>query len=237
MNRKRIWELDALRGVLILLVIGAHGLFDAVYLYRILDWEFPPLYMAITAFGGALFPWMSGISVTLGSHCVKRGLTVFAGGMIITAVTLGMYFLNFADADIIIYFGVLHCLGVCMLCWPLFKKLPVWALASIGTALLLAGIAVRNVRVNTWLLVPLGLVPYGFASSDYFPLMPHLGIFLLGAVLGKTLYASKTTRFPKVNTENPVVRFFCFCGKHSLLVYLIHQPILSLIFWLIANAR
>ncbi len=237
MKSKRIWELDALRGTLILFVIIAHALYDAVWLYGILDWEFPPVYLAITAFGGALFPLMSGISVTLGSHSVRRGLTVLTGGMLITAVTLGMYLLNFADSSIIIYFGVLHCLGVCMLLWPLFRKLPAKWLCILGTVLTAAGLLLWGRRVNTWLLIPLGLPPYGFASSDYFPLLPHLGIFLLGAFAGKTLYAEKKTRFPQVNDRIPPLRFLCFCGRNSLLVYLIHQPVLSVLFTLAVMAK
>ena len=54
---------------------------------------------------------------------------------LMTYSTVGMYLLDFADRGSIIYFGVLHCLGVCMLLWPLFRKCPVWLLAALGVIL------------------------------------------------------------------------------------------------------
>ena len=154
--------------------------------------------------------------------------------MICTLVTYGMYYFKLAGSSIIIYFGVLHCLGACMLLWPLFKKCPWWLLAVIGLILTAVGFYIdANVRVDHLWLMPLGLHVTGFLTSDYFPLLPYLGIFLLGAVLGKTVYAKKETLLPKVNADNPIIRFFLLCGKHSLWVYLLHQPLLAGIFYLI----
>lgn len=115
-----------------------------------------------------------------------------------------------------------------MLLWMLFKKLPVPALAILGILLAVVGLYLKNnVRVDFPWLIPFGVPSYSFASSDYFPLLPNFGYFLVGAALGKRLYPSRQTLFPKVNAENPVIRFFSFWGKHSLLIYLLHQPILA----------
>ena len=77
-------------------------------------------------------------------------------------------------------------------------------------------------------------VPWeGFISSDYFPLLPNLGYFLLGSALGKTLYRKKESLLPKVNEKNILIRFFAGCGRQSLWLYLLHQPVLSGIFYLI----
>ncbi len=81
--------------------------------------------------------------------------------------------------------------------------------------------------------MPLGLPWKGFISSDYFPLLPNLGYFLLGAFLGRTLYKNKESLLPNVSTDNPVIRFLLLCGKHSLWIYLLHQPVLSAVFSLI----
>lgn len=73
----------------------------------------------------------------------------------------------------------------------------------------------------------MGFVTRGFASSDFFPLLPNLGYFLIGASLGRILYQEKHTLLPNVNENNPIIRFFSFFGKNSLLIYLLHQPILA----------
>ena len=170
------------------------------------------------------FAAMGGTCATLGSGHTRRGLLVFACGMVCTAVTLGMYLLGFSGQEIIIYFGVLHCLGVCMLLWGGFRKLPTWALGVLGAALTAAGLWLRTRYVSFPWLIVLGFAPDWFASSDYFPLFPNLGYFLLGAVLGRALYAEKKSLLPR---ENPPAKALQWMGRKSLLIYLLHQPILA----------
>lgn len=236
--KKRIWELDCLRGICILGVVIVHLIYDLVELYGILDWEYPALFVFIKDWGGILFLLLSGICVTLGSRSIRRGTLVFACGMVCTVVTYGMYYFKMANIGIIIYFGVLHCLGVCMLLWSLFKKCPWWLLAVIGIVLIAAGFYIdKNIYTDHLWLMPLGLHTNPFYTSDYFPLLPYFGFFLLGAVLGRTAYAKKETLLPKVNAQNPVIRFFLLCGKHSLWIYLLHQPLLSGICYLIITLQ
>ena len=232
--KKRIWELDVLRGVCILGMVVVHLIYDLQTFFSLPFLADSRLFDLIKQWGGVLFLLISGICVTLGSHPVRRGLIVFACGLTCSAVTAGMYVLNMADKSIIIYFGVLHCLGVCMLLWPLFKRLPVWALGLLGLGLTVLGLWISgNVVVDFPWLIPLGLVPGDFASSDYFPLLSNLGFFLVGACLGKTLYRKKETLLPRVNPANPVLAFFTRLGKWSLPVYLLHQPIITGLLYLI----
>lgn len=232
--KKRIWELDVLRGVCILGMVVVHLIYDLQTFFSLPFLADSRLFDLIKQWGGVLFLLISGICVTLGSHPVRRGLIVFACGLICSAVTAGMYFLNMADKSIIIYFGVLHCLGVCMLLWPLFKRLPVWALGLLGLGLTVLGLWISgNVVVDFPWLIPLGLVPGDFASSDYFPLLSNLGFFLVGAFLGKTLYRKKETLLPRVNPANPLLAFLTRLGKWSLPVYLLHQPIITGLLYLI----
>lgn len=227
--KNRVWELDALRGLCILGMVIVHFVYDLVYLYGIVSWEYPAWFSFIVNWGGVLFLLISGICATLGSRSVRRGLVVFACGMICTAVTYGMYRLGFADSSLTIYFGVLHCLGACMILWWLLKRLPTATIAVLGVALAAAGLYLREMRFDCsmWLM-PLGLIPSSFASSDYFPLMPNLGFFLLGAVLGRTVYQKKESLLPGKGESVPL-RFLQLCGRHSLWIYLLHQPILSAI--------
>lgn len=232
--KKRIWELDALRGLCILGMVVVHFVYDLVELYGLIKWDYPPLFTFVQQWGGVLFLLISGICVTLGSRCIRRGALVFGCGMVVSAVTFGMYHFGFSGKGIIIYFGVLHCLGACMLLWPVFRKLPHWALALFGAVLVAVGLYLRTLPgVNFPWLMPLGLPWEGFASSDYFPLLPYLGFFLLGSALGKSVYRNKESLLPRVNTNHFLIRFFLLCGKQSLWIYMLHQPILSGIFFLI----
>lgn len=228
--KKRIWELDAFRGLCILGMVIVHLIYDVVTLYRLIDWEYSPIFIFISQWGGTLFLLISGISATLGSRSVRRGLIVLGCGAVVSGVTLGMYLLRFANKSIIIYFGVLQCLGLCMLLWPLFKRCPSWMLAVAGGIFAAVGVYLRNVvLVDFPWLVWLGFTFPGFATADYFPMLPNLGFFLLGAVIGRTVYREKESLFPKVSPKNPVVRFLTFFGKHSLLIYMLHQPVIAIL--------
>lgn len=222
--KSRIWELDALRGVCILCVIVVHFLFDLSF-FGGLDLTLPAWYVFLQEYGGAIFVVLSGVCVTLGSKSVRRGLIVFSCGMLITAVTYGMYRLGMSGADVVVKFGVLHLLGVCMLVYPAFKKLPPAMLTVLGLVIAITGYAIRGIIVPQHWLFPLGLTYEGFTSSDYFPLFPQLGYFLIGAAIGKTAYREKRTLLPGSFQKTGIARFFCWCGRQSLFIYLLHQPI------------
>lgn len=227
MEKQRIWELDAFRGLFVLGMVAVHLIYNLQSFFQLPVLAESRLYQFVSDWGGVLFFLLCGICVTLGSRPVRRGLIVFGCGLVISGVTGAAYLLDMADKSFVIWFGVLHCLGACMILWPVMKKLPWWALLMAAAVVIPAGLAVNNMRFKTGMwLVFLGFMPSGFASSDYFPLLPFFGFFLVGAVLGKTLYKNKKTLFPRVSPENGFIRVFCWIGRQSLLIYILHQPIL-----------
>lgn len=224
MTGKRIWELDALRGLCILGMVAVHAVFDATELFGLIRWTYPPAFVLVKNWGGVAFLLLSGICATLGSRSTRRGVTVLLCGMLITAVTLAGQRLGMVDADMVISFGILHCLGCCMVLWRPVCRLTGKRLALLGFALAAAGALVSRMTAPFPWLISFGLLPADFASADFFPLLPNFGFFLLGAALGKGLYGQKCSRVPGGNA--PVSKFFQFCGRHSLPIYLLHQPVL-----------
>ncbi len=224
---KRIWELDVFRGICILAMVLLHLLYDLQHLFGLLSGENAVLSFVMD-WGGVLFFLLSGICVTLGRHPIRRGSAVLACGAAVSAVLWELIALGFLDSRMMVYFGVLHCLGACMLLWPIFRRLPWPILFLFGAVFTAVGLSLTKKVFPTGIwLVPLGLMPPGFVSADYFPLLPFLGFFLLGAVLGRTLYKNRTTLFPNANTANPLICFFSRIGTWSLPIYLLHQPVIT----------
>lgn len=199
-------------------MVAVHLVYDLTELYPVLTWQYPPIFSFLMNWGGIAFFLISGICVTLGRRHLRRGTVVFGCGLLVSAVTALM-------GATPIRFGVLHCLGLCMLLWGAFKNAPAKLLCAFGIAFAVLGWIFAKMTVSAPYLYPLGLTAPGFQSADYFPLLPYLGYFLLGACCGKTLYKSRRSIFPHA----PNLRFFCLCGRHSLFIYLIHQPLLILI--------
>ena len=234
--KKRIWELDAFRGICIIGVVIVHFVYDLVDLYKIIDWQYPEWFWFIKQWGGVLFLLLSGVCATLGQRPARRGFVVFGAGLLISAVTWVMHtYLGFSKG-IIIYFGVLHCLGVCMIIWPCFRSLPWWQLLALGIGLVVLGINFSEMYVETPYLFPFGLITRDFASSDYFPLLPHFGFFMIGAAMGKIVYKKQRSLLPALDGA-PVIRFFQWCGRNSLWIYLLHQPLLNGICLAIKNMK
>jgi len=121
-----------------------------------------------------------------------------------------------------------------MMLWPLFRRANSALLAFVALAMIVLGLWLRTVGFSFPWLTALGFAPYGFASSDYFPLFPNLGYFLLGAVLGRALYAEKKSLLPR---ENPPAKALQWMGRRSLLIYLLHQPILAAVVGAIAMIK
>lgn len=222
----RIWELDAARGFCILGMVAVHLVYDLTELYPVLTLTHPAFFLLLKNWGGIAFFLISGICVTLGRRHLRRGATVLGCAFLVSAVTA-------LAGAMPIRFGTLRCLGSCMLLWSMFRRCSAPALACFGTAISVLGLIFDKITVSADFLYPLGLTAPGFESADFFPLLPYLGYFLLGAALGRKLYRDRCSRVPRF-LPDPLTRFLCACGRHSLWIYLLHQPlILLLLEWIL----
>lgn len=229
--------LDSIRGITLLSMIFYHGAWDLVYLYGV-KWDW---YHGMGAYIWQqsicqTFIFLSGFCWLFGKKPFKRGLIVLGSSILVSAVTC----LFLPDSRVV--FGVLTFIGSAMLLMipfdKLFKKIP----AEIGIFIsLLLFLLTRNVNKgylgfetfnvvklpDTWYrgmaAAYLGFPPPSFFSTDYFSLIPWLFLFFAG------YFASYI--FQKRNAFG--ASFFTwglsplsFLGRHSLLIYLIHQPVL-----------
>ncbi len=232
----RYWEIDFLRGIAILLMIVLHFFVDLSIL-RILEF---PFRWAIWSFWqkatAAIFLLLAGICLIISHHHeiqqntgkgqrlfkkhLKRGLVIFGYGLLITIVT------RIYLKEGYVVFGVLHLIGATIiLSYPLLTLR--YLNLFLGAGVIIVGFYLNSFHFTFPWLLWAGFQKNGFYSVDYFPIFPWLGYVLIGLFLGNRLYSPKGRMFPLNDCSRLLwVRGFCYLGKHSLMVYLIHQPLL-----------
>jgi uncharacterized membrane protein len=237
-TRQRVWEIDFLRGLSIILMVGYHLLFDLGEfrgVERFLGFSTDLSTTAWTIaqmFFATVFIALSGISSTLTRSNVRRGLRLLAVSILVSAATYVF------DPSSAVFFGILQCLAISMLLYgAAFEKAAPFALTLAGAVVVGLGAALPPIRKALTLrfdwLLPFGLHSPSFSSFDYFPLVPWFGVFLVGAALGRTLYAPKRSLLP---WRLPIT-FVNFAGRHSLLIYIVHQPVIMGVFYLLGPAK
>ena len=226
--------LDELRGLDLISMMLYHACWDLIYIFGIwINW-YPALPGHIWQQSICwVFILLSGFCVPLGHHTLRRGAQVFGAGVLVTAVTL-----LFMPQDRVV-FGVLTLLGSAMLITgllePWLQKVP----AQVGLVISAVLFALTyHTQDGFWQLGPwhtalprswyanlftafFGFFPAGFFSTDYFPLLPWLFLFWAGYFVHRCVGRARM---------EPLRRSVCaplgWLGRHSLVLYLLHQPVI-----------
>jgi uncharacterized membrane protein len=236
-GRGRIYLMDELRGFAVFCMVFYHGFYTFGYLFgNDVGIYFFRFFMPAEPFFAGMFLFISGIASNLTHSNLARGTKLLAVALGVTLVTW-----IFVPEDVIT-FGVLHFLSICMILFGLLKPyadrfrfswIPVIlcfvfyfltrgvprGFFGYGPGL---GIALpQSLYAFSW-LAPLGFPGAGFESSDYFPMLPWVFVFAAGTFVGKL---AKAGRFPEITyrSQVPVLSWF---GRHALLLYLFHQPVI-----------
>lgn len=243
-GKRRLHLIDTVRGLALLSMIIYHGCYDAVAFFQA-DW---PWYRGLAALLWQqsilwTFVLVSGASCHFSSNSLRRGLIVFAAGVLITLVSY------LATPSAVIYFGVLHMLGLamilCCLGRPFWRHIPPLAGFAVFFLLFLFTYGLPNgyLGLLSWQFIPLdpffyrgdflfwlGLPTPNFYSADYVPLIPWFFLYMTGYYgweLAKNRHFLRrfgAWRLPLVS----------WLGRNSLFVYLLHQPLLLGICYLLS---
>jgi uncharacterized membrane protein len=229
----RIAGVDALRGGALCLMFVYHFSFDLRYYHVIAsDFEHDPFWLGFRALIVASFMGLVGISLVLAdragattAHFWKR-IGIIAACAI--AASIGSFILF---PRTFIYFGILHCIAVAsILAWPLVRR-PRVALV-LGIAVIVAGVAFSHPLFDERAWSWLGFTTHKPATEDYVPLAPWAGVVLVGITLGRAL---DRAAFRPLGVLRNAPRWLRFLGRHSLIVYMVHQPILLGMLWIVAG--
>ena len=237
MNKNRYVLLDTIRGIVLISMIIYHASWNLVYIYEV-NW---PWYKSYGAYLWQqsicwTFILLSGFCFSFGRKHLKNGLIVFGSGILVTIVTLIAMPVNR------VVFGVLTCIGSCILLLTFTEKL--WKRVPAEEGIILSFLiflftkninsgylGFGNLRMvelpkewyGNYFTTFIGFPFAGFYSTDYFSLIPWFFLFLTGfyccGVFGK--YGLLNRKFMRKG-----IRFFAFLGRYSLLIYLLHQPLI-----------
>lgn len=235
----RLWEVDVARTVAIVMMVIYHVGWDVHFLAPQLAIDpFSGGWRALQVATGSSFLFIVGVSLAISQgrsdargaswraayrRHARRAATVIGAALLVSVAT----FVALGSEDYI-RFGILHCIGASMLIAPFFWRLGPWV-AVLGGGAIVAGIALTSVEVGTSWLLWLGLRPdSGSAGVDYYPLLPWIGPVLIGLAVGALLYPhGKRGRFTEWLRTPPRGGIAIGSpGRHSLPIYLVHQPIL-----------
>lgn len=239
MEKLRYGLLDSLRGLVLISMIFFHACWDLVYIFG-KDWHW---YLGTGAYIWQQsicwsFILLSGFCWSLGRKPGKRGLIVFLAGALVSLVTI------FFMPDNKVIFGVLTLIGSCMLITVLLNKGLKYVPAGAGLAVFIVlFILTRNVnygylgfeKLNLirlpealykgWVMTFLGFTDPEFYSADYFSLFPWIFLFLTGYFLYRVIGVANGRKILDKYCRQGAEPF-SFLGKHSLIIYMLHQPVI-----------
>lgn len=236
----RYWEVDVVRGIAIVLMVFYHLTWDLNF-FGVVEvnmvsgpWSWFARSIAtmfITVMGVSLVLSSNrlrarGVEGNLWAKYLRRGAKIFGLGLLITVATY--FFLDFRGGRGFVVFGILHAIGFSiMAAYPFLPYRRRWLSLLLGLIFVAVGVYLEGRASTSPWLIWLGVKQVGRLMVDYYPVLPWFGVALLGIVLGHALYPGGQARFSLPNDLYlPPVRFLSFLGRHSLLIYLIHQPIL-----------
>lgn len=202
--------LDELRGLDLVSMMLYHACWDLVFLFDVnMRWYAGTpgrLWQQTICW---VFILLSGFCAPFGRYMLRRGTVVFGAGAVVTLATL----VFMPEGRVI--FGVLTFLGTAMLfavCYPVSLG---WVGLG-GWKLMLP----QSLYAN-YFTAFFGFYPDWFYSADYFGLLPWLFLFWVGYYLHKAVGRRRM---------EPLRRSVCpalgWMGRHSLLLYLLHQPVI-----------
>jgi uncharacterized membrane protein len=226
----RIPGVDAVRGFALCLMFVYHFAFDLRY-YGVVaaDFESDPFWLAFRALIVSAFMGLVGVGLVLAHRASATPARFWKRVGVIAACALAVS----AGSWIVfprtfITFGMLHGIAVAsVLAWP-FVARPRTAF-GIGCAVIVAGLAWSHPAFDTRALSWIGFTTTKPATEDYVPLAPWAGTVFVGIAVGHVLVRRDFRALTRVNAAPAWLRWL---GRHSLAVYMVHQPILLGVLWL-----
>lgn len=235
----RIAALDLARAGALIAMAVFHFVFDlALFGLVPADTPMQPGWRWLAYLTAGSFLFLAGVSLWLAHGAAIRWPGFLRRlGMIVAAACAITIATLVAMPDAFIFFGILHAIAAASLVGLALRRLPVAVLILLALAVLWLPQMMRFALFDPAWLWWTGLQAASIRSVDYVPLFPWLAPFLFGVAAAKLM--SRAGLWDRLGLWQPpgAARPLLWAGRNSLLVYLIHQPILIALVWGIAQLR
>lgn len=223
--RPRLAIIDGLRGLALCLMVVYHFIYDLVW-FGVLGADFnnDPFWLGYRGSVVTVFLGLVGVSLVLarrsghGIDAFWRRIAVITGCALLVSAASYVAF-----PQTFITFGVLHCIVVSSLLAQLLVDSPQAALVA-GVAVVAAGNLVHRHFFDAPWLNWIGMMTHKPLTEDYVPIFPWLGVVLIGVAFGHWLLARERRPIAVLSAATP--GWLAWMGRHSLLIYLLHQPVM-----------
>ncbi len=234
--RPRIALIDIARGVAIVAMVIYHFTWDLrLFEYIALD---PTQALGWIIFQKAIvgsFIVLTGVSLVLAhGEAIRwpafwRRFAILAGAALI--VSIGTYLFS---PTTFVFFGVLHAIAAFSLLGLAFLRLPLWMPLVLGIAVIALTLAIHEPFFSGKALAWIGLWDKPPPTEDLVPFFPWFGVTLLGIAAARWALASGFAAWlAAFEGKDLVSKILARMGRWSLVIYLVHQPILIGIFYLV----
>ncbi len=223
----RLTLIDTARGVALIGMVVFHFTFDL----EMFGWVAPGTvgqvgWMAFARLVAGSFVFLAGVSMVLAHGDGVRWRSFRRGTALVAVAALGVSVATFfAMPDMFVFFGILHIIAVSRVLGLAFLRVPVAGLLVLGVAIWAAPYLVSFDVFNTRWLAWIGFASVVPLSMDLEPVFPWFGPFLLGMAL------ARVWRPAAGNAGWLAWDWLAAAGRHSLWIYLIHQPVLIGCVW------
>ncbi|MBA4351459.1 MAG: hypothetical protein C0427_09465 [Rhodobacter sp.] len=178
------------------------------------------------------FLFLSGVSLVLAHGAAIRWPGVWRRlGKLVAAAALVSAGTYVAFPQAFVFFGILHSIALCSLIGLAVIRLPAVALLALAVAVVLVDRTVALEAFNSRWLAWTGLNAVNPWAVDFVPVFPWLGAVLAGMGAGKLAGAAGLWERARVMQAGPWLRRLAWPGRHSLVIYLVHQPVLIGLVW------
>jgi uncharacterized membrane protein len=227
--RPRFVVIDIARGVAIVAMIAYHFCWDLSYFRFIAaDVGYDPQWVLIARSILAVFLFLVGVSLVLGhgrgirwASFWRRWALVVVGALAITVATY------FAFPESFVYFGVLHAIALFSVLALPFLAAPLWLPVVVAIVVIALPLLYSDALFNEKLFSWIGFWQVPPPANDLVPVFPWFGAVLVGVIATRLVLASPlVARLAAINPSGRLARVLAFMGRWSLLIYLLHQPIL-----------